>query len=51
MNYYRKALKIMGTPIKIEFREGENPFAGRVNKVTLSQKRKIRAFAKENRNK
>ena len=51
MNYYRKALKIMGTPIKIEFREGDNPFAGRTNKVTLSQKRKIRAFSKENRNK
>ena len=49
MNYYRKALKIMGTPIKIEFREGDNPFAGRTNKVTLSQKRKIRAFSKENR--
>ncbi len=51
MNYYRKALGIMGTPIKIEFREGDNPYAGRSNKVTLSQKRKIRAFAKENRNK
>ncbi len=51
MNYYRKALNIMGTPIKIEFREGDNPYAGRTNKVTLSQKRKIRAFAKENRNK
>ncbi|WP_462148233.1 ribosome biogenesis GTPase Der [Pseudoalteromonas gelatinilytica] len=51
MNYYRKALNIMGTPIKIEFREGDNPYAGRSNKVTLSQKRKIRAFAKENRNK
>jgi GTP-binding protein len=51
MNYYRKALNIMGTPIKIEFREGDNPYAGRTNKVTLSQKRKIRAFAKENSNK
>lgn len=27
MNYYRKALQMMGTPIRIEFREGENPFA------------------------
>ena len=27
MNYYRKALDVMGTPIKIEFREGDNPFA------------------------
>ncbi|NOU52019.1 ribosome biogenesis GTPase Der [Pseudoalteromonas sp. JBTF-M23] len=51
MNYYRKALNIMGTPIKIEFREGDNPYAGRTNKMTLSQKRKLRAFTKENRNK
>jgi GTP-binding protein len=51
MNYYRKALNIMGTPIKIEFREGDNPFSGRTNKMTLSQKRKLRAFTKENRNK
>ncbi|WNO60264.1 ribosome biogenesis GTPase Der [Rheinheimera sp. MMS21-TC3] len=27
MNYFRKTLKMMGTPIKIEFREGDNPFA------------------------
>lgn len=55
MNYYRKALNVMGTPIKIEFREGDNPYAGRSNKITLSQKRKIRAFSREsnreNRNK
>ena len=29
MNYYRKSLKIMGTPIRIEFRETSNPFAGK----------------------
>ncbi|KZN28757.1 GTP-binding protein Der [Pseudoalteromonas luteoviolacea S2607] len=51
MNYYRKALNIMGTPIKIEFREGDNPYSGRTNKMTLSQKRKLRAFTKEQRNK
>jgi GTP-binding protein len=51
MNYYRKALGIMGTPIKIEFKEGDNPYAGRSNKMTLSQKRKLRAFSKESRNK
>lgn len=51
MNYYRKALNIMGTPIKIEFREGDNPYANRSNKMTLSQKRKLRRFMSENRNK
>ena len=46
MNYYRKALKIMGTPIKIEFREGDNPFAGRINKMTLSQQRQRKRISK-----
>ena len=27
MNYFRKALQMMGTPIRVEFREGDNPFA------------------------
>lgn len=40
MNYFRKALKTMGTPIKIEFREGANPFEGKKNKLTLAQQRK-----------
>jgi GTP-binding protein len=40
MNYYRKSLKIMGTPIRVEFKEGANPFEGKVNKLTLSQERK-----------
>ena len=40
MNYYRRSLKVMGTPIRIEFREGDNPFAGKKNVLTLSQQRK-----------
>lgn len=40
MNYYRKSLKTMGTPIRIEFKEGANPFEGKINKLTLSQERK-----------
>ncbi|RUO29676.1 ribosome biogenesis GTPase Der [Aliidiomarina soli] len=40
MNYFRKALKVMGTPIKVEFREGANPYEGKKNKLTLSQQRK-----------
>lgn len=40
MNYYRKALKIMGTPIRIDFKEGSNPFEGKVNKLTVGQERK-----------
>lgn len=40
MNYYRKALKTMGTPIRVEFREGANPFEGKKTQMTLSQQRK-----------
>ncbi|EWH09552.1 GTP-binding protein Der [Catenovulum agarivorans DS-2] len=46
MNYYRKALDMMGTPIRIEFREGGNPYAGRRNKLTLSQVRNRRRMMK-----
>ncbi|WP_394221141.1 ribosome biogenesis GTPase Der [Alteromonas gracilis] len=42
MNYFRKALEIMGTPIKIEFREGNNPFEGKKANLTLAQQRKRR---------
>jgi len=40
MNYYRKSLKIMGTPIRIEFRETSNPFAGK-KKLTYTEQKKI----------
>lgn len=40
MNYYRKTLKIMGTPIRIEFRETSNPFAGK-KKLNYSEQKKL----------
>jgi GTP-binding protein len=40
MNYYRRSLEIMGTPIRIQFQNSENPFEGKSNKMTLSQERK-----------
>ncbi|SEK73366.1 GTP-binding protein [Colwellia chukchiensis] len=40
MNYYRKSLKIMGTPIRIEFRETANPFAGK-KKLTYTEQKKL----------
>lgn len=46
MNYFRKSLKLMGTPVKVEFREGKNPFAGRKNSLTLSQQRKRKRLMK-----
>lgn len=46
MNYFRKSLNLMGTPIRVEFKEGENPFAGKVNKLTASQERKRKRMMK-----
>jgi len=40
MNYFRRSLEIMGTPIRIQFKEGENPFEGKRNTLTPNQMRK-----------
>ncbi|WPC73526.1 ribosome biogenesis GTPase Der [Vibrio porteresiae] len=40
MNYYRRSLEIMGTPIRIQFQSSENPFENKGDKLTLSQERK-----------
>ncbi len=39
---FRKQLNLRGTPIRLEFRASENPFAGRFNKLTERQIRKRR---------
>ena len=39
-NFFRKRYQLEGTPIRIEFREGENPFAGKRNTLTEAQRRK-----------
>jgi len=38
-NTYRKALRLIGTPIRFEFKEGENPYKNKTNKLTESQRR------------
>ncbi|KUJ81502.1 ribosome biogenesis GTPase Der [Microbulbifer flavimaris] len=43
---FRKALELHGTPVKIEFRTGDNPYAGRKNKLTDRQKAKKRRLMK-----
>jgi len=54
-NVYRKALRLEGTPIRIDFRTGANPYQGRKNKLTKHQvdkrqrlKRHIRKARKRN---
>ncbi len=39
VNYFRKSLKIVGTPIRIQFQNSENPFEGKKEKLTISQSR------------
>lgn len=49
-NVYRRELGIEGTPIKIELRTSENPYAGRRNKLTqrqINRKRRLMAHVKK----
>ena len=39
-NFFRKSLKLTGTPVMIELRQGENPFEGRRNQLTARQLKK-----------
>ncbi|MFD1215253.1 MULTISPECIES: ribosome biogenesis GTPase Der [Microbulbifer] len=43
---FRKALELHGTPVKIEFRSGDNPYAGKKNKLSDRQKAKKRRLMK-----
>jgi GTP-binding protein len=36
-NAFREALRLKGTPVRVELRTGENPFGGRRNKLTPRQ--------------
>ena len=38
--FFRKRYKLEGTPVRIDFKDGENPFAGKKNVLTDSQKQK-----------
>jgi GTP-binding protein len=39
-NFFRKRYRLEGTPIQIEFRDGENPYAGKRNELTEGQQRR-----------
>ncbi len=43
---FRRKLQLYGTPIRIEYRSGENPYAGRKNKLTARQMTKRRRMMK-----
>ncbi|MBT3202729.1 MAG: ribosome biogenesis GTPase Der [Gammaproteobacteria bacterium] len=44
--FYIKKLKLMGTPVRIEFKVGDNPFAGKRNKLTKRQQTKKKRMMK-----
>jgi GTP-binding protein len=51
INYFREAFELSGTPIHLEFKQTENPFAGRKNTLTPRQRQKRRRlmqFVKRN---
>lgn len=41
-NFFRKRYKLEGTPVRLEFRESDNPYEGRRNELTERQVRKRR---------
>lgn len=45
-NFFRQQLALVGTPLRLEFRGGENPFAGRRNTLTPRQIVKRRRMMK-----
>jgi GTP-binding protein len=47
---FRQALDLHGTPIRIEFKSGDNPYAGKRNKLTprqVEKKRRMMKFVKK----
>ena len=49
INYFRRSLQIMGTPIRVEFSEGKNPYEGMVNKLTEAQLKKRKRLMRHTR--
>ncbi len=39
-NFFRQALKLVGTPIRMEFKTGENPYQGKRNQLTARQQQR-----------
>jgi GTP-binding protein len=48
-NFFRKRFKLEGTPVRIAFREGENPYAGQRNVLSESQLKKRRRLVRHSR--
>jgi GTP-binding protein len=46
INRFRKAFKLKGTPVRLAFKTGENPYKGKRNKLTPRQERKRKRLMK-----
>ncbi len=49
MNQFRKAFRLEGTPIRLEFKTTQNPYAGRKNKLTdrqIKKRQRLKSFTK-----
>lgn len=45
-NFFRESLQLFGTPIRIEYKSGDNPFKNQRNKLTPRQMRKKKRLVK-----
>ena len=51
---YRRELALFGTPVRVEFRTGVNPYAGKRNKLTqrqVARKRRMMQHVKKGKRK
>ena len=46
VNRFRKAFKLKGTPVRLAFKTGENPYQGKRNRLTPRQERKRKRLMK-----
>ena len=49
---FRQVLKLAGTPIRLEFKSGENPYQGRKNRLTerqVKKRKRLTKYIKKNR--
>jgi GTPase len=49
VNTFREAFRLQGTPVRVEFRQDANPFAGRRNELTERQVKKRRRLVKHSK--
>lgn len=49
INHFRQVFRLDGTPVRLEFKTGDNPFKGRRNKLTPRQQRSRKRMLKHHR--